>query len=299
MRAQASSLLSLRWLSLTAAIPHAASAVQFRCPTCGQGLAKAAGSATSLTCPNGHYTDVAKEGHVHLMPSKRKKVTKEEQSALDAAVRAERAFYEANGFAAQIDSIAQEVVHAAQNVPGSEEQHHVLNIGCGEGVYLRRLQGLIEEGAATTAAATPSIAGLWGTDTSKLAARYAAKRQPDANIAVAMPHCLPFADGVFSVVFCTFASAPWEEICRVLRPGGAVVVARAGNRHLQQLRTLAQHLDSSGRAAALAAAEMAEPKQFSSGLAEHYLRCTSEETFDDPATMRSLLGMTKSTRDFL
>ena len=33
-------------------------------------------------------------------------------------------------------------------------------------------------------------------------------------------HRLPFADGSFDVVFSCFSPSPWDEFCRVLRPGG-------------------------------------------------------------------------------
>ena len=40
---------------------------------------------------------------------------------------------------------------------------------------------------------------------SKLAVRYAAKRQPAAHFAVGSPHALPFSDGSFDAVFSCFA----------------------------------------------------------------------------------------------
>ena len=89
-------------------------------------------------------------------------------------------------------------------------------------------------------------------------------------------HRLPFADGSFDVVFSCFSPSPWDEFCRVLRPGGgpptpphlaasphrrtaapphrctcpllstplhsrapssgAIIVVRAGATHLQELR---------------------------------------------------------------
>jgi len=168
----------------------------------------------------------------------------------------------------------------------------VLNMGRGKGVYLRRLEQLV----ATEGRGSAKI-GLWGTEQSKLAARYAAKRQRSANIAVAMPHRLPFDDGVFSVVFCSFAPAPWEELCRVLKPGGAVVVARAGRQHLEQLHHLVSK--RGGEEAEMSRMSAAsEPKQFSSGLAEHYLRCTTEESYDSDS-MSALLGMTPFTSELL
>jgi len=115
------------------------------------------------------------------------------------------------------------------------------------------------------------MASLWGTDLNKLAVRYAATRQRDAKFAVCQPTKLPFADGVFSVVFSVFAPSPWEEFCRVLKPGGVVIVARGGNRHLHELRSQLKDADAMRGSEA--------PKQFSAGLAENYLRLKSEEEY--------------------
>ena len=109
--------------------------------------------------------------------------------------------------------------------------------------------------------------GGWGSATS-----------PQFNGALCRPprHRLPFADGSFDVVFSCFSPSPWDEFCRVLRPGGgpptslhlaapphrrtaarphrctrpllsthlhscapssgAIIVVRAGATHLQELR---------------------------------------------------------------
>ena len=82
-----------------------------------------------------------------------------------------------------------------------------------------------------------------------------------------------------SVVFSTFAPSPWDEFCRVLKPGGAVVVARAGSTHLHELRSADEQREAEQ-----------PPKQFAAGLAEQYVRVCTEERYSG-ASAASLLVM--------
>ena len=196
-------------------------------------------------------------------------------------VRASRAFFEAGGFALQAASVAEEVARALSLSPPrpAGEAPQVLGAGCGEGVYLRHVEAAMK--------AADRDAGLWGTDQSKLAVRYASKRQrAAARFAVVAPHRLPFAGGSMDVVFSAFAPAVGpvrDEFHRVLRPGGAVVVARAGSDHLQELRTLAGE------------EPWRPPKELTQGFGENYLRVRSQECFQGAAAS-SLLEMTPFVR---
>lgn len=248
----------------------AADALHFLCPTCGSSLLPIPDKPTSLRCENNHYTDIAKEGYLYLMKPVKKNAAKVALS--DARTRAERGFFEAGGFAAQANAVADEVLRALELCPSVGQTPHVLNAGCGEGLYLRQL-----------AKRSDRKLSLWGTDSNKLAVRYASKRQREAHFAVAPPTKLPFPDGSFSVVFTAFAPSPWEEFCRVLRPGGCVIVARAGNRHLHELRS---ELMAGSREL-----DVEPPKQFSAGLAERYARVSTEESYGE-AMARQLLAMT-------
>jgi len=147
------------------------SAVQFSCPKCSAELLPSAEQRV-LRCAGGHAFDVAKEGYVHL--AKRTRASAEQQAESDEVTRASRAFFEAGGFGAQLAGVATEVSRALADCPDAGGERHVLNAGCGEGAYLRLLQR--------------EQAQLWGTDVSKLAVRYAAKRQPAARFAVGSPH---------------------------------------------------------------------------------------------------------------
>ena len=244
----------------------------FRCPLCSHLLLP---HDSGLRCRNGHTFDQAREGHVHLLPPKKRAA---QQSEVDAQIRARRAFYEAGGFATQAGGLADEVVRAAASCPAADDLQ-VLAAGCGEGLFLRT----VEERWAND---NRSAVGLWGTDMEKQAVRYAARRQPSARFAVASPHRLPFADGVLDVVFAAFTPAPWDEFCRVLRPGGAVVVARPGPDHLYELQQ---------RVSGGVAAQRRVPKQFPAALAENYVRVRTEEALTGSAAA-SLLEMTPLVR---
>ena len=250
----------------------------FACPTCGEALS-APGNAHELRCASGHSFNLAKEGHVHLLPPKRAKASAIAES--DEIVRASRAFFEAGGFAMQATSVAEEVIRALSLSPPRPEGElpQVLGAGCGEGVYLRQVEAAMK--------AANRSAGLWGTDQSKLAVRYASKRQrAAARFAVVAPTRLPFAGGSMDVVLSAFAPAVGpvrDEFHRVLRPGGAVVVARAGSDHLQELRQLAGE------------EPWRPPKELTQGFGENYLRVRSQERYQGDTAV-SLLEMTPFVR---
>ena len=103
----------------------------------------------------------------------------------------------------------------------------VLDAGCGEGYYSSCIAGA---GYATM-----------GVDLSKHAVDAAAKRavavgQTNAFFAVSSVYELPVADGSVSALTNVFAPCAEEEYVRVLRDGGILLVAHAGEDHLMGLK---------------------------------------------------------------
>ncbi|KAL1510175.1 hypothetical protein AB1Y20_006505 [Prymnesium parvum] len=247
-------------------------ALHFCCPSCGLPLSSPS-PPHELRCARGHSYNVAKEGHVHLLPPSRADPLRVQHD--QRLAKASRSFWESGGFASPRDAVAAEVARALA-AGGADGPPRLLNAGCGEGAYLRRLW---EEAR-----------GAWqlcGTDENKLAVRYAAKRLRGARFAVAAPHRLPLEAGSVDAVLSAFAPAVGpvrEEFLRVLRPGGALIVARGGSTHLEELRRLA------------GAAPWRPPKELTQGFGENYCRVRTKERVEGVA-LESLLQMTAFVRD--
>ena len=73
---------------------------------------------------------------------------------------------------------------------------------------------------------------------SKPAIRAAAKRYPQVNFCVASSQRLPFSDNSFDAVVRIYAPCNAGELARVVRPGGWVITATPGPRHLLELKGL-------------------------------------------------------------
>jgi 23S rRNA (guanine745-N1)-methyltransferase len=96
----------------------------------------------------------------------------------------------------------------------------VLDVGCGEGFYLDNLVA----------------ADKYGIDISKKAVQLISKLIPTARCAVASAFRLPILDHSCAAVFSVFAPHSFEEIQRVLQPGGTWVTVSPGPNHLHQMR---------------------------------------------------------------
>ena len=77
---------------------------------------------------------------------------------------------------------------------------------------------------------------LAGTDISKAILRRAAKREKDAEFAVASSYHLPVADGSVDLLLNCFSPLAIEEFHRVLRPGGVFVYVVPSEKHLWELK---------------------------------------------------------------
>jgi 23S rRNA (guanine745-N1)-methyltransferase len=195
--------------------------VAFRCPHCSLDLVE---YETTFSCASGHSFDRAREGYVNLLVGGR--LPGGSPGDDEAMVRARREVFDAGLYSPVIDVVAGRVAEAGPAV--------VLDAGCGEGSYLAR-------------AAALSGAEAHGIDISKPAVRLAARRHRTHRYAVASSFRLPFADTSFAALMNVFSPRPFDEMLRVLAPGGIAVVATPGAGHLAQLKALIYDLPRSHR----------------------------------------------------
>lgn len=185
------------------------------CPLCGGTLGV---KGNTLTCPNHHCFDRARQGYVNLLPVTQKH-SRHPGDTRDM-VASRRAFLDQGYYA----PIAEKVVDLT--APLLPKAPTVLDAGCGEGYYMTYLQQRCQGGRFV------------GVDISKDAVRYGAGRNKNALWLTASAAHLPLRSGAFDLVMSMFALAVPEEYRRVLRSGGLYLEVTAGREHLLGLKSL-------------------------------------------------------------
>lgn len=183
------------------------------CPKCKQPLAL---SEQWAKCPDGHSYDRAAQGYLNLLPGRSGDSTGDSREM----IRARRAFLDAGYYL----PLAEALCGLLHNLPAIRAGAHILDAGCGEGFY-----------TSAVARALPQCAVL-GVDISKHGCAAAAKRDKKSLYITASASQMPIADSWADVALSLFAPVFPGEFRRVLKPGGAVVMAVPGREHLLQLK---------------------------------------------------------------
>jgi 23S rRNA (guanine745-N1)-methyltransferase len=165
-------------------------------------------------CDSGHCFDVAREGYVNLLPVQHKHSREPGDDV--QMLMARRAFLQAGHYQPLCAAVL------AQLAP--LQARSLLDIGCGEGTY--------------TGAFTAVAGEVIGLDIARPAIRMAAKRHPAITWLVGSNALLPLADHSIEVITAMFTQLQVDEMQRVLRPGGHVLVATPAADHLWSLREL-------------------------------------------------------------
>ena len=184
-----------------------------RCPVCGApGRAEQQGRVFACLGPRRHCFDFSRSGYLNLCPS-----GKAGSGDAREAVRARSAFLEAGYYRPLSDA-----VNGLLDELGAVR---VLDAGCGEGYYTNRMApGRVVLGADLS---RPGI---------DHAAKTAKRTGSGAGFVIAGLFALPVRDAALDAVVSLFAPCAGQEFARVLRSGGYLILAGAGERHLLGLK---------------------------------------------------------------
>lgn len=199
------------------------------CPVCAEPLGRVDGG--QVGCPNGHRFDEAKQGHLTLLPAKRRALTADTPEMVDARLR-----FLGRGHYAPVERALAAIV-ADATAPGI-----VLDVGSGPGTYLAHALraadgrlGVAPDALAPVGRQPTRRLGV-ALDLSAVAIRRAARAHERAGAVVGdVTERLPVVDGAAAVLLDVFAPRNQTEYARVLHADGvlAVVTPRAG--HLAEL----------------------------------------------------------------
>ncbi|HFU3944219.1 TPA: putative RNA methyltransferase [Streptococcus suis] len=189
------------------------SAQFFACPHCGQALGL---DLNSLRCSNRHTFDLAKQGYVNLAPQVKQSANYHKSSFENRQAFLEAGYYD-HLYAALEGKIAELGLQS------------VLDIGCGEGFYSRKLAKKMD---------LDILAFDISKDSILLAAR--SDRTKSVKWFVGDLTKLPIQDQAIEGILDIFSPANYQEFARVLKAGGAILKLVPGPNHLKELRHLAK-----------------------------------------------------------
>lgn len=194
------------------------------CPLDGAPLARspAADKDGSWRCEHGHSYDVARQGYINLLPVQKKRSRDPGDSKEMVAAR--HRFLMAGYYQGIADAVSAGALAGVQ----AGEAIKVLDAGCGEGYYLRRL----------ACVSLPASLHLLGLDISKWAVQAAAKLDRQSRWVVGSNANLPVLPATLDRVLCMFGFPVYNEFARVLKPGGLLLQVDPEADHLRELREI-------------------------------------------------------------
>ena len=193
-----------------------ASATAFACPICQENLTLV---ETSLKCCNRHSFDLAKFGYVNLAPQIKQSANYDKENFQNRQQILEAGFYQA-------------ILNAVSDLlASSKTTTTILDIGCGEGFYSRKLQ---ESHSEKT---------FYAFDISKDSVQIAAKSEPNwaVNWFVGDLARLPIKDASMDILFDIFSPANYGEFRRVLSKDGILIKVIPTENHLKEIRQRVQN----------------------------------------------------------
>lgn len=186
------------------------------CPLCSFALHQ---NEQGLACKNRHQFDRAKEGYFNLLPVHHK--NSREPGDAKQQLLARRAFLLAGYFSPLVDELKKNINPNIDNL---------LDIGCGEGYFTRAFSEHCDH------------ADVYGIDIAKAGIRLASRNAVANNsYVVASSNLLPLADASMDVITRIYAPSKDEELYRVLRDEGILIIVTPGEHHLIGLRQKIYH----------------------------------------------------------
>lgn len=192
-----------------------ASATAFACPICRENLTLV---ESSLKCENRHSFDLAKFGYVNLAPQIKQSANYDKENFQNRQQILEAGFYRA-------------ILEAVSDLlASSKTTTTILDIGCGEGFYSRKLQ---ESHSEKT---------FYAFDISKDSVQIAAKSEPNwaVNWFVGDLARLPIKDASMDILLDIFSPANYGEFRRVLSKDGILIKVIPTENHLKEIRQRVQ-----------------------------------------------------------
>lgn len=192
-----------------------ASATAFACPICQENLTLL---ETNFKCCNRHSFDLAKFGYVNLAPQIKQSANYNKENFQNRQQILEAGFYQAI-----LDAVSDLLV-------SSKTTTTILDIGCGEGFYSRKLQ---ESHSEKT---------FYAFDISKDSVQIAAKSEPNwaVNWFVGDLARLPIKDANMDILLDIFSPANYGEFRRVLSKDGILIKVIPTENHLKEIRQRVQ-----------------------------------------------------------
>ncbi|HEV6295446.1 TPA: methyltransferase domain-containing protein [Streptococcus pneumoniae] len=192
-----------------------ASATAFACPICQENLTLL---ETNFKCCNRHSFDLAKFGYVNLAPQIKQSANYDKENFQNHQQILEAGFYQAI-----LDAVS-------DLLASSKTTTTILDIGCGEGFYSRKLQ---ESHSEKT---------FYAFDISKDSVQIAAKSEPNwaVNWFVGDLARLPIKDANMDILLDIFSPANYGEFRRVLSKDGILIKVIPTENHLKEIRQRVQ-----------------------------------------------------------
>lgn len=192
--------------------------MNFICPICSSPLLL---NGSGFKCENNHCFDRARQGYVNLLTHGGNHGDNRDM------IRARRDFLLAGHYSPLAEALCDAAEEACKN---RSEPIQIVDAGCGEGYYTAAVhERLKSRGIAHE---------IGGIDVSRDACALAARSLRDGKFAVASVYAMPFSDASTDIITSLFAPSAPEEYIRLLRPGGILIVALPGVRHLYGLKEL-------------------------------------------------------------